>query len=69
MSTTAYHNQIRRAKRHLRQARATRRLAYHLDSGLHGEAAPTATPGWWRWYPHPSHAGWLVEAAGLVVQP
>jgi len=59
---------MRAEKRALRTARARRMLAYNLDLATHGEAEPVPTsPGWWRFFPHPSHRGWLVEEALLVI--
>jgi hypothetical protein len=68
MALTYYLDTIRRDKRRARMRRARRRLAYHLDYGVHGQAAYEA-PGWYRWFPHPLHRGDLVEAAALVLGP
>ena len=64
MAATVYLNAIRQAKRQFRTARAQRLIAYHLDDGYHGEAEEAA-PGWYCWFPHPTHRGILVEAAAL----
>jgi hypothetical protein len=68
MTTLVFLHAIRRDKRRARMRRARRRLAYHLDYGVHGQAAYEA-PGWYRWFPHPLHRGYLVEAAALVLGP
>jgi len=59
---------LRAEKRAHKQARARRALAYNRDYAMHGEAEPVPTsPGWWRFFPHPSHRGWLVEEAALII--
>lgn len=68
MASQGYDTYIADVKHQVRTAKQcrARQLAYHLELGYHGYAALVVT-GFYRFYPAPGHAGWLVEAGALVL--
>jgi hypothetical protein len=67
MQSSVYLQHIRNTKRQLTRRIATRRLAYDLVQGIHGYIEPHAVEGWYRFFPHHLHRGYLLSADCLSI--